>query len=338
MLGYSRASGGVDKRVQCEKCGCLYYYHLTRSIHAFTIMPLLMLLASIMLAPFLLLSRLPIQPLGGGWLRIRFGPAPGPALPSLGKTVDGEEDAGAANRKLRRTLQGSVEAVPCPSCGWYQRHMTEELRARSLVWMFWLSLVPLIASQPVASLLIFKGLLAGGFDAATVWLMSTGAGLLVMICLLALRYALTLRVNPNLHESDRPKDAENSAGILEREWVALRGASAIALRRATASSVAAKGETSPQSCILTPERQGNADAPRHRQFRPPAPPAPGPLQYRNSADDRAETRRKWWFRFRRVNDVVSAVLAGVILFILLLLVMMLFRPFTTMRLLRAIFG
>src|ERR1051326_5823491 len=53
--------------------------------------------------------------------------------------VDSEEDAelaaSHAEELLEETLEGAIDPVPCPVCGWYQEDMVVEARKRHRYWM-----------------------------------------------------------------------------------------------------------------------------------------------------------------------------------------------------------
>lgn len=51
---------------------------------------------------------------------------------------------GAAKQKLKQQLRKLMLPVPCPDCGWYQKHMVELLRRRRLYRMLAIASPPLI--------------------------------------------------------------------------------------------------------------------------------------------------------------------------------------------------
>ena len=47
---------------------------------------------------------------------------------------------GDADVELEKKLRNAVEAVPCPKCGWYQKHMLARAREERFGWILWAGL------------------------------------------------------------------------------------------------------------------------------------------------------------------------------------------------------
>jgi hypothetical protein len=221
VLGYGSGAGVVYKRVPCERCGKVYYYRLARHVRALTLVPFIMICLAFFISPAIGCCSAPIIPipmLGGYLLIIRSGRSP-MQMPIGSSLTEGEEETAAAtNRKLRDALKDGVEPVACPDCGWFQKNMITEIRAREHAWMAWLAMWWLVMSIPVSAVAVASGNFG---DETTVWMIGVGTGLVLMILTLSVRHLLALRVNPN-QPGTKPwsPDADTPPAIREQERLA----------------------------------------------------------------------------------------------------------------------
>jgi hypothetical protein len=212
LIKTAKTSGYINKRVSCEKCGTRYLYELSRSRRAVSFVPLITLFGMILFLPVLamLISPCLIFPVGGGGffliMRFRRGGGGGPLAMWLHASGEGgdEECDISANKKLRNALIKGAEPVPCPECGWYQLDMVREYRSRQLLWLPWIGLLPLVASQGIAYWLIkyredgFIGIAQTGPDYKVItWLICLCVGGACMLLVFAARWLLVLRCSPN---------------------------------------------------------------------------------------------------------------------------------------------
>lgn len=130
----------------------------------------------------------------------REGSGEGWSLFSLDNEGARERALWRAREDLRRKLRGD-DAVPCPTCGWYQRDSVALLRARSWRWLGRAAVVLLILC--LGSLGLYRlakknreSLLLGAFGMGTV-----GIGLV------AVRIARGKWYNPNAGDAERRKKA-----------------------------------------------------------------------------------------------------------------------------------
>jgi hypothetical protein len=176
-------SGYVTRRVACEKCGVAYQYELRRTAraHGWFFVPMLvlghLLLSLCLLRVFLILR----------------------ALYHLPDTVrEARETAvGFALKRLRRKFLAEAEPVACPDCGWFQRDMVKEIRARTAPWAGWIAVCIVIGSLPVAWLLARR--VAGADPDAVIrtWLIYGGIGMALGFGVLLVRWAAAAAIDPN---------------------------------------------------------------------------------------------------------------------------------------------
>jgi hypothetical protein len=110
--------------------------------------------------------------------------------------------AAEAERRLRKQLAQECDPVPCPSCGWYQRHMVEWMRRQAMrhvpAWV--LPLVIVTAVSVAASLLLVLAPQRFGPAGASVGValgVVGGAGVLVFVLFLGYRVYRRTAHNPN---------------------------------------------------------------------------------------------------------------------------------------------
>jgi hypothetical protein len=128
-----------------------------------------------------------------------------------------------AKQRLCRKLDGDIDPVPCPSCGWLQEEMVPLLRTPRLRWMQHLGIATLVigaifciplflyfdpttrpADKPSLPLAVVSGSLV-------VW------GGLSMLTMLGMRSYLNARYDPNDPETEEERIKEGRRRSLTRE-------------------------------------------------------------------------------------------------------------------------
>jgi RNase P subunit RPR2 len=210
LLKITRLTARITKRVVCEKCKLNYTYELTREARGSSVKTLLVFLFLLPLVPVAIMASMPclmfILPLGGGgfffYMRIRGG---GGAIPpsaiggavASGLTSAEDEAAMSASRRLRKELERGHEVVACPDCGWYQRDMIDEARARTATWVIWISAALIVVSQVAPFLMPRLSHQYASIDFIRTWLVCTGAGIGTAGFSVSLRWLLSRSVDPN---------------------------------------------------------------------------------------------------------------------------------------------
>jgi hypothetical protein len=110
--------------------------------------------------------------------------------------------AAEAERRLRKQLAQECDAVPCPSCGWYQRYMVEWIRRRAIrhvpVWVVPLVIVTAL-SITTALVLALPNQRFGPAGASVGIALGAvgGAGALVLVLFVGYRVYRRTAYNPN---------------------------------------------------------------------------------------------------------------------------------------------
>jgi hypothetical protein len=117
--------------------------------------------------------------------------------------LDSEEVlAKRAEQTLWRKLADESDPIPCPACGWYQRHMVEQARrdaARHVpAWVGWLVVVTaLLSTCAVLSAADPNKFGPVGFWTGTVAGIGGGLGLLILVVFIVSRLCRRVAYNPN---------------------------------------------------------------------------------------------------------------------------------------------
>jgi len=195
-------TGHVHKRVRCEKCGAGYLYELRRTAGGHTSLLILgfvalrILLPLLTFRPILIIYRIARLSDVIGWGR--------------------DEAATQARKRLRKQLLHDVEPVPCPDCGWYQRDMVSEIRARSFTWVGWASAASIVSGPILAMALQASHCgLATEAGSATFWFACTAIGIVTAGLLLAGRWLAVRGIDPN--DGRSPTDPKAPAATREGE-------------------------------------------------------------------------------------------------------------------------
>lgn len=111
--------------------------------------------------------------------------------------------AAEAERRLRKQLAQECDAVPCPSCGWYQRHMIEQVRRQAMRHVpGWILPLVLVTAVSIAASLLLVLVPKQRFGPAGVSVGFAlgalgGAGALVLVLFVGYRVYRRTLYNPN---------------------------------------------------------------------------------------------------------------------------------------------
>jgi hypothetical protein len=177
-------TGHVNKRVRCEKCGAGYLYELRRTAAGHTSLLVLGFVALRVVLPLLLL-----RPITFIYRIARFS-----EVIEWGR----DEAATQARKRLRKQLLHEVEPVACPDCGWYQRDMVREIRARAYAWTG-LVTAALVLSGPIMATALgaSQSRIALQAGPAALWMACTVAGIAAAALLLAGRWLAARGIDPH---------------------------------------------------------------------------------------------------------------------------------------------
>ena len=226
-----RVAGVLTKRVTCEKCRSGYRYELRREVRSWSYAtPLIAMLVLALLISPCVLGRLGLGPLSLG-VFIAFGVSLRrllrmAAVRGAVSLRNGNDAALSANKRLKRELEASAEPVACPKCGWYQRDMVAEVRARAFGWVVWLVPVVLIATPLIGFAAWRTRVLDNvnmlgieGKEPYLCILLVAATTLAVIAAVAAFRWMASLTIDPNRRYPASPEPYPDSpAAILEQEW------------------------------------------------------------------------------------------------------------------------
>jgi hypothetical protein len=160
----------------------------------------------------------------GYWLK-RTGAGSASSYLGIGMIGGRERASSRAEDNLEQRLRTECDAVPCPSCGWYQEHMIEQTRHERYGWLVrvgWL----LFAVAVFA--FVFGGCLVTALDkipALTGIARGTQAvALLALFAPLAghlLRQQLSARYDPNADDVEERKQRGNKRAMKPKEYARL---------------------------------------------------------------------------------------------------------------------
>src|SRR5688500_8388035 len=134
-----------------------------------------------------------------------------------------------AQAKLMKRLEGDVEIVPCPICGWVQEDMVREARRRTARWLMYLAMVALAVGLCFAAFPVGESLFDPDADVTPAEKSRAAAGFLVAAgtaaAALIFRRMIQSMINPNAEYPKRPQPIPGMpVGIPGKAPVLPRGA------------------------------------------------------------------------------------------------------------------
>jgi ribosomal protein S27E len=123
-----------------------------------------------------------------------------------------------ARAVLQRTLDQATDAVPCPGCGHYQRHMLGKLKSRHANWLFYSGILVLLVPTPAFFMAaIIAGIPPASLELALFSLVIGVSLLLLGVGLLMEKARRSREFDPNSTDLEARKDIGQSRAFLRSE-------------------------------------------------------------------------------------------------------------------------
>jgi len=127
-----------------------------------------------------------------------------------------------AEQELRQKLEQGVDLVPCPVCGWYQRHMIPKAKRQYRRWMLNVGACLTLGLIPLAFIGAFVNASSGNGDGPAIPWPAFGAGLLILFLLgaglMIAKAILASRYDPNSVDVETRKKRGQWCAMLRSDF------------------------------------------------------------------------------------------------------------------------